>query len=514
MTVSDPLAMAWLEMNDHGNAKRLEIEVGGKLVWVREWGWVAYDGRRWSVEDGERLAMLAAQRVPDGIRAAIDALEAIDDKELHGRIGAWCTPNLREERMIKLHTWATKSGDYNRTVAMLNQAKSLLTANKEVFDREPFALNVLNGTLRVVREKVDDVTHVRFRLDGHDPMDHFTRCCEVDYDPEAVAPLWVGHIGKILPIEPVRDFFQEAIGYGFTGSQREQLFFILQGRGGDGKSTAMDTLRDMAGTYGQTADVKCFLQGPERSGADASPDLFRMQGDTRLICTSEPKRGQALDESRIKAMTGGGKLAARNLHGKEIVEFEPKGKGFMECNSKPRIAGDDDGIWRRMVVILFPYQLKKSELRLGFKEELALERTGILNWVLAGMARWIVKGRLIPPAEVVEAVEDYRRSANPFGEWFNERVDISDPLARQASADFYKDYEAWCEANAVADREKLSSTKFGLMLGDRQLIKWKGGDGRVWRRGGRLRTDNLLAKGSGDPETKAPSPFDDDDMPL
>ncbi|MFD1951883.1 phage/plasmid primase, P4 family [Sphingomonas arantia] len=514
LTPVDPVQLAWCELSDLGNAERLKAITAGRLAFVDGWGWIAYDDTRWSAEHGERLAALYAHQVAKGMRAQIDALISIPDKELP----EWCSADMRDDRVLNLRKWSVKSGDAGRTTAMLQQASHLLSVPREAFDREPFALNVRNGTLRIWREGPDK--RVRFRLDPHDPADRITRVCAVVWDPAAECPKWNSHIETALPIERVRLFFQDVIGYSFTGSTREQMAFFCQGRGGDGKSTALNTLRNMADSYGLTADVKSFLEeGNAKSGSEATPDIFRMQGDTRFISTAEPKRGQALAESRMKALTGGGRLASREPYGRKLVEFVPRGKLLLECNSKPRISGDDDGIWRRIIVIMFPHQFKGKGLIKGYEEQLVREWPGILNWVLAGMARWIERGQLDVPPEVIEAVEDYRRAANPFGEWFAERVDVSDPLAKQASSDFYADYKAWCDRNSVGDREILSTTKFGIALGDRQLLKWKGGDGRVMRRGGRIRpgegASGTAASGTPAGDQQAPSEWgEDDDWPV
>ena len=487
--VSDPAATAWLELNDLGNAERLKARADGRLCWVPEWGWMAYDGQRWSARDGERLANLLAHEVARSLRDEMEVLaQYADDRSALQAKWSWCTKDMAEDRITAIGKWMIQSGNANKTGAMLAQAKNLLTVSTDRFDREPFALNLQNGTLRMQERDGLGGKEIGFRLSPHDPSDHFTRVCEVAYDPDALAPKWRGHLDKVLPIKEVRDFYQEAVGYGFSGITIEQLVFFLQGKGGDGKSTCQITLRNMAGDYGQSPDVKTFLEGPDRNGSEASPDLFRLQGDTRFISTSEPKRSKALAEDRIKALTGDGRISARTLNSPLIVEFEPKGKLFLECNSKPRISGDDDGIWRRVIVIPFPVQISKAERVLGFHGQLREEFAGILNWVLEGWARWRVRGHLSPPQEILDAVEDYRRSANPFGEWFNARVDVSDPAAVTPSAELFADYKAWCEANDVGEREVMGSTPFGRALGDRQIIK-KGLDskGRVLRRGGKLR---------------------------
>lgn len=531
VTPADSLALAWKELSDLGNAERLVDRFGGRLLYVDGRGWSAWTGTHWSHEKGEQLAHKAAHGVARAIREEIKALrEAIEDRRLPPGI----TDQIATDRLVNLHKWAVTSGNANKTAAMLSQASNLMMVWREEFDSEPLAINCLNGTLRAFQKgptssasgsasrgssHPPDGERPKWslRLDPHDPHDRISRVSDVEYDPEAKCPLWDERLKVVLPDPKIREFFRQCVGYALTGLTREQCIFLLQGRGGDGKSTTMDEIRALLGGYAVAADVKTFMAGADRSGADASPDLARLAGDVRLVSTGEPRRGQALDEAKIKSITGGSPIAARELHG-DLFEYVPRFKLFLECNAKPRISGDDDGIWRRILVIMFPHQFdKKDPPDKAIKEKLAAERPGILNWALRGMLEWLEAGELVPPKSVVEAVEDYRRAANPFGEWFAERVDTSDSTVLTLSADLYNDYKDWCQNQAVADREVLTSTSFGIKLGDRQILKGpKDSGGRIQRRGARLRDGFVPVAPASDDLADRPfaPPPEDDEEPL
>lgn len=495
----DAETLAWKELSDLGNAERLIDRYRGQLCHVDGRGWVAWAGTHWSAEEGAIIATRAAHEVARAMREEYKALKSqIDEGRLRPGIGE----DFAKERLKDLRRWSVTSGNANKTAAMLAQAQSLVPARREQFDAEPMAINVKNGTLWP-RKGADGRWTVELR--PHDPEDMISKVAEVDYDPAAACPEWEKHLSVVLPSQPVRDFFQTCMGYALTGLRVEQCILLLQGRGGDGKSTTMDVLRKLWGGYAASADVQTFMAGAARSGADASPDLARLAGDVRLCSTGEPRRGGALDEAKIKAITGGSPIAARELHG-NLFEYVPIFFLVLECNAKPRISGDDDGIWRRIMVILFPHQFKGTEVDKRVKDRLIAEGPGILNWALAGMLRWLEQGQLKPPEEVIEAVEDYRRGANPFGQWLAERVDTSDPSARVLSSELYADYKKWCEEQDVTDRDVWSSTKFGVALGDRQILKGKDAKGRIERKGARLR--------DGYEASFAPDPDDDDDDPL
>ncbi len=484
VTPPDAAKMAWYETSDIGNAARLRDLAMGTLLWVED-HWVAYDGRRWSPEDGERLANRLAQDVARHIPLEAEALaEELEAMEPARRMQ--CEERYTE-KMTALHKHGVTSGNTAKTAGMLHQAKTEMFARREDFDRDPLAINVLSGTLKL-RKGADGRWGVV--ESPHDPADMISKLADVAWDPKAQAPRWVEHMATVLPSAPVRAFFQACAGYGLTGEITEQCIFLLQGKGGDGKSTTMDVLRQVLGGYGAAADVQTFIAGAQRSGSEASPDLARLSGDVRLVSTGEPRVGAALDEARIKQVTGGQPVNARQLHGAPF-EYVPRFKIWFECNRKPRISGDDDGIWRRVIVIQFPHQFKGAADK-RFKDKLLAEGPGVLNWLLEGALAWLEAGRLAMPTEVQEAVDDYRRAANPFGEWFAERVDTRDGASRAEAKALYDSYKHWCEENSVGDREIMSSTAFGRALSDKQIPKMKGANGRVYRKGARLRGDSEL----------------------
>ena len=489
MTTVDPAALAWRELNDSGNADRFVARAGGLLVHVRGLEWVAYDGARWSAEDGGRLAQLKAMEVARGMRDEIEALA--DMAASRNPLPAWLTAEMLEERILSLRKHAVTSGNAPKTKAMLDQAAALpdLNRHRDDFDCDPLTLNVANRTLRFVEGR-EGWTLVDA---PHDPADLLTRVCATDWEPQATNAAWAAHMEAVLPDPDVRWFFQKLMGYVATGKTEEQIFILLQGKGGDGKSTVINVLRTVLGDYAVVGNVKTFLTEAHSAAGAATPELVRFVGDTRLISLQEPKRGQALAEERVKQFTGGSPVTYRANYGDE-GEFEPRGKVIMEVNARPRISGDDDGIWRRIVIVLFPRQFKGSARVKGMDAKLlAAGRAGILNWVLEGIHGYLREG-LEPPAAVSEAIEEYRRSANPFAEWLAARVDTGDPLALTLASDLYADYKEWCESESVGERETLTQTRFGTALGDRQIMLGpRSRTGKKQRRGARLREAGAAA---------------------
>lgn len=478
-------------LNDFGNAMRFIRLVGGEVdkdgdvrelsaatvLYVRNHGWVGFNGQHWDLKAGEGLARKWAAKVARGMHAQAEILSQ--------QISATGTASKKD--IEAPYDFAESCGNSGRMDAMLKVAKTYLEVELDAFDRDPLALNVRNGTLffKRKRDAKDRVIGAEFEFRArHDPSDRITRMAEVSYDPKAEAPTFQAVLETWQPQEALRRYLQVLTGYGFTGDTSEQIFIIFQGLGRDGKSTFMNMLRKLAGSYAATADVKTFLEQSAKGGGDASPDLARLAGDTRMISTAEPPKNAKLSDDRIKSFTGGGNITARHLR-EGIFEFEPVGKVFMECNGRPQPQGSDEGIWRRLKLLLWENQIPKGTEDKELPGKLAKEWPGILNWIVEGIVRWLTEGVKDPP-RVLEAIEDYRKGSSSFAEWVSDSL-VLDKQAITPAKELYDSYKTF-----ITDRDEkpMSQTAFGRALADLQVIRGKRDSvGRVMRTGGRLKTD-------------------------
>lgn len=350
--------LAKFELNDFGNAMRLILSVGGTindqgdvaiagatLLYLGEAGWIGWNGRFWDLKLGARLAQRIAHQVAANLAA---------------QVPTWCD-NGHDKRAA--WTFARSAGNAGSITAMLRVAEAYLQVDLDAFDRDPQAITVQNGTLRLERVAGDGMLT---RFSPHDPRDRITRMAAVDYDPTATAPIWAEKVAFWQPDPLMAAYLQRLAGYALTGHTHEQIFVIFQGKGRDGKSTYMNALRELWGEYGEVADVRTFLEAGQRGGGDATPDLARLAGDCRMLSVAEPGRGAKLNEAMIKSFTGGAPIVARRLR-QDLFAFTPRPKVFMEANSRPVIKGDDEGIWRRIRLVLWEHQLSKDQVdaRLG-----------------------------------------------------------------------------------------------------------------------------------------------------
>lgn len=464
--------------NDIGNARRLIRRFGRDLIYVKDLGWHIWAGTHWDQDHGEREAQQRAHQVA---RLILDEARAAEmDGPRKDESGAEIeTPKEFLDRVKKLASWSNASGNMRHIRGMLEAAEPDLARDRRDLDADPLLFNLRNGTLVL---KPDGTVDLR----QHDRKDLLTRMAPVDFDPKAACPKFVEWLRFILP-DPqdleedgehraegeIRGLLKRFFGYCLTGSTALQVAPLFCGTGANGKSTLVNVLRGLFGPYAQTLPVETLLENDRKGGADASPDIARLPS-TRLALASEPEKKSRLSTAKLKQFTGGEPIVARGLYA-DFFEFQPAFKMILSFNDRPSVPAQDDGTWRRLLLIMFEQKIPKEQRKERFELELLTEASGILNWLVEGYADWRREGLRVPEG-VRAATEDYRNDNDPLGQFLKECIK---PVAemvppkpgqppQERAASLYAAYELWCE-DAAAD--PVTKRVFGLRLRDKGFAK-------------------------------------------
>ncbi len=200
---------ARLPLMDLGNTQRFVLRHGDGFLYCAKWGWLAWDGRRWSRECAD--GMLA--------RAVLETVMAIP-----GEARAWAESGEDIEVDVKKNVpvyWSDRIREWGRTSqasAHINciegLAQALLEARVTDFDADPMAFNVLNGTLRF---KVDEDGGDTVTLHPHDRADRITRLAPVEYDAQAECPVYDASLARVRPDDGIRRHLHCWGGISLTG---------------------------------------------------------------------------------------------------------------------------------------------------------------------------------------------------------------------------------------------------------------------------------------------------------
>ena len=438
----DEIALTFDEHHsDVGNARWFVRLQDGSVRYVRERGrWILRAGAMWRESvDGE---------IERRAKAAVGAI--LRDVE-----------HMPSEVREKLFRHVLKSEQAPRLAAVLTLAgtEEGVSVSQVDLDRDPWLLGLADHMVVDLRTGLlADATALR---EG----DYVTRQAGCRFNTYAKCPTWLAFLDRVMDGEVAMiEFLQRAIGYSLTGDTREQCMFICHGPGANGKSVFLRTVSEVLGAYGATAAADAFIN--RRDGA-ASNDLARLAG-ARFVNASEIDEGKSLAEALVKSATGGEAISARFLY-REFFSYVPAFKIWLGVNHKPRIRGDDNGIWRRIRLVPFGVTIPPEDRDRELLTKLRRELPGILNWAIEGCGVWQREG-LRPPATVLNATEAYRAESDVLGEWLDERCVLVAGASIQAKL-LYADYRKFIEERGG---HPLSMTSWGLRMADRGFQKDEG----------------------------------------
>jgi P4 family phage/plasmid primase-like protien len=421
---------AW-PLTDSGNMERFVARYGHIFRYCPQRDWYSWDTKHWVTDDiglVYRGALATVRKIVDEIPLHIAGVQEAD---------------LVKAIISGVEKWAKTSESRKNLSAMefLSRSAKGIAVNFSEFDRDPWLFNCDNGTL--------DLQSGDFQPQAQ--SDVITNISPVVYDPKATCPLWLDFLSDVMAgQQEMIGFLQRTAGYSLTGSTVEHCLFLLWGSGRNGKSTFLEVLRHIIGTYGKSASMATFL---EQQYEGIPNDLAALAG-ARFVTAVETQDSKRLDESKIKQITGGDTVTARFLH-KEFFQYRPQFKIWLATNHKPVIRGTDEGIWRRIKLVPFNVYIPDGKKDEKLTEKLISEASGILNWLLEGLVDYRRDG-LQDPEEVTKATDEYRAEEDWVARFLQSET-VEDKNGAIPARSFYNRYKNWADD---ARERTLSERKF------------------------------------------------------
>lgn len=366
---------------------------------------------------------------------------------------------LRRWTTAKLADAATSNGDLKAWVRRLDNSKLKaaltlaqgfdgISVEPDELDARPDILNCRNG---VVYLPTGDLV-------PHDPRHYLTKIAGCDYEPGAEHADWSAALTAIP--ESVRPWLQARYGQAITGHAcPDDRMVIQQGGGSNGKSTVLAGIAGALGDYYHQAPSRLLIGS--QNGAHTA-DLADLRG-TRFVAIEETPESGRLDVVLLKTLAGTPRVSARKLY-QDPVSFPATHTIFLNTNYTPIVGETDEGTWRRLLLVVFPYTFTADpvdDLDLPGDPHLrdrmagADQRRAALAWLVAGARAWYELGRTFeaPPAMVVSDTAEWRDRTDSVATFWNDHLD-PDPESYIWGGDliwFYNSYMRFHGNSGVAE---------------------------------------------------------------
>ncbi|WP_231742452.1 DNA primase family protein [Polystyrenella longa] len=407
------------------NSRRFLRLFGDRCLYCHPWKkWLIWNQVRWEIDRSGAIRQLAKEMI---------------DQLWHE------VADCPDEDSIK---FARDSAKNSGITALLKLAESEVPIMPTDLDQNEWLLNCPNGTVDLRTGKLRE----------HRKEDYITKLCPTNFNPESESYLWDQFLEQIFPDEGLADFVQRLFGYTLTGSTVEHVLPIFWGKGANGKSTVLEVLMSVIGSdYASKAPQTMLVA----SNGDRHPtELADLFGKRLVVCT-ETEESRKLNEALVKELTGGDKIRARKMR-EDFWEFLPTHKLILCTNHKPVVAGTDNGIWRRLLLIPFSQTFSPDQQDKKLKEKLLALSEGILAWAVLGCVDWVNGGLQIPQL-IDSATNEYRSDEDVLGQFIDDKC-LTGAIAYKIKAgQLFKAFEEWCEESG---QQTSTQKKFGQRLAE------------------------------------------------
>ncbi len=444
-------------LTDLGNAERLIACHGKDLRYHVEAGvWLVWNGKQW-VSDCTGQVDLLARGV---VRGMYDLLKE-------------CRTTAESEALFRHIRSSESKSKLDAMVTLATKCEGIPVQSCDL-DSDNWLLNCENGTVDLRTEK----------LRPHRPEDLLTKLSPVVYDTAAKCERWERFLREVFPggeenhesaDEELAGFVRRMCGYLLTGDTGEQCFFLLTGKGSNGKSVLVNTLIHILGDYAKGTPVTTFL---EKRGENSS-DLASLVG-ARIVTASESEGTTSFNESLLKQLTGQDGITARHLY-QNYFTFKPTFRVIFATNEVPRIKSQNYAIKRRVKLLPFrtkfyyPHEQKFPVRDERLTDTLKAEASGILAWCIRGCGEWQKEGLGMP--DVIQAeVDSLFENMDVLLDFIEEECEIH-PRYRVETGELWKAYQAWCEASKTKPVFKRASDFSRNLTGRDNIENTRGGKG-------------------------------------
>lgn len=415
-----------------------------RFVWSVGFGWLKWSGKFW-------------QEVPE--------------ETLVEEIRVWAIEKIKPELFDPTIAKDVKTRllgllDKYRLVALATLARGICQVAPDTFDRDADLLNTQSG---IVDLRTGE-------LIPHDASYHMTRITEAAYVADATHPDWTTALEATAP--DVADWLQGRLGQAITGYMTpDDLLVIFRGGGSNGKSTLLDAVKGALGRYGSYISDRVLL-----AEAGAHPtELTEFRGARFALTEELPDEGR-LNAKRLKDIIGTPTMTARKIR-QDSITWRSTHSMFLSTNPLPKVTETDNGTWRRLALVEFPWTYVGPEVadpleahqRRGdgeLRDRVATGRAqqeAVLAWLVAGAMGFYANDKRMPaqPKSVLKSTRQWREQSDLILRFWSECL-TPDENFFITSRDMLDVFNEWL---GIQGHRPRSAQAFVAQFGEHEVTK-------------------------------------------
>lgn len=283
--------------------------------------------------------------------------------------------------------------------------------------------------------------------------DYFTFSCPVKYTNKRSVELM-----KILQnIACNKDddlaYIQKMLGYSLTGHIDSRVYFILFGKGCNGKTVLLNLMSKILCDQYQSVSKCVFINS--NTAKTGGSEVLQLK-NCRMATFSETNANDELNEAIIKMISGNDPITARGLY-KEPMTFVPMCKLILCTNFKPDFNANDKANVDRVRLVPLnarfvespskPNEFKRINGIDKFISENYLDE--FFSWCVDGAIEYYKSPEFNPVGEMLDAQNEYIQEQSNITNFIDEMYDVGTDKDVILKSDIKNSYEAWCKDTGI-----------------------------------------------------------------
>jgi P4 family phage/plasmid primase-like protien len=293
--------------------------------------------------------------------------------------------------------------------------------------------------------------------------DNFTYSCDVEYTTER-SETFKNFIKSIMcDSKDNEDYVKKIFGYCLTGDIRARVYFILYGKGSNGKSVLLNLMHAILNEQFQAVSKCVFINCG--NGKTGGCEVLQLK-DCRMASFSETEANDIMNESLMKMLSGHDPITARGLF-KDPVTFIPQCKLMMCTNFKPEFNANDKANVDRVRLVPLNARFcdnptKPNEyLRINGLEDIIKDKhlNEFFSWCVEGAIEYYKNNIFNPTGEMLDAQNEYIKEQSNISNFVDDMYDVSDLSDMILKSEIKQQYDIWSKENG------LKPMKMGILYG-------------------------------------------------